>query len=351
MAESSASFTIVHRDRHGEPDFVYPWDGNLATCVVASINICRGMLRNAKIRSAFVSFTREYNRSNPRAWYQDPRYGYETTEDVVVTFINVILASFPIVYIDESITSPGTLGGHPRRAWDHHFQPRDQSILLNGWRVRDMVAAATRAHRTNDPSDNENKRFRTFIFLFANTFLHEIGHTLVTFLTKGRTSTPRHIRATIRGYSADGRGEAGRNLEEIIFGGTMEFYRDRADDDSQPGIPHTFTREGVRRISQESIDDTVRYYFHSPYHLEGRLRNSCEMEPLGHNYPQPVLTDPMEWIIMDTFKKLPECQKESLVWRKEDPEGRGRETGRFLGLSFSRACENLWENFSGSPNN
>ena len=96
-----------------------------------------------------------------------------------------------------------------------------------------MVAAATRAHRTNDPSDNENKRFRTFIFLFANTFLHEIGHTLVTFLTKGRTSTPRHIRATIRGYSADGRGEAGRNLEEIIFGGTMEFYRDRADDDSQ----------------------------------------------------------------------------------------------------------------------
>ena len=133
MAESSASFTIVHRDRHGEPDFVYPWDGNLATCVVASINICRGMLRNAKIRSAFVSFTREYNRSNPRAWYQDPRYGYETTEDVVVTFINVILASFPIVYIDESITSPGTLGGHPRRAWDHHFQPRDQSILLNGW--------------------------------------------------------------------------------------------------------------------------------------------------------------------------------------------------------------------------
>lgn len=133
MAESSASFTIVHRDRHGEPDFVYPWDGNLAAYVVASINICRGMLRNAKIRSAFVSFTREFNRSNPRAWYQDPQYGYETNEDVVVTFINVILASFPIVYIDDSITSPGILGGHPRRGWDHHFQPRDQSILLNGW--------------------------------------------------------------------------------------------------------------------------------------------------------------------------------------------------------------------------
>lgn len=100
-------------------------------------------------------------------------------------------------------------------------------------RVRDMVAAATRAHQTNDPSDNENKRFRTFIFLFANTFLHEIGHTLVTFLTKGQACTPRHIRATTRGYSGEDRGEAGRNLETVIFGGTMEYYRDRADDDSQ----------------------------------------------------------------------------------------------------------------------
>lgn len=133
MAQSSASFTIVHRDRGGNPDFIYPSDGNLATCVVASINICRGMLRNTKIRSAFVSLAREFDRSQPRAWYQDPLRGYETIEDVVVDFINTILTSFPIVYVDDSITSPGYLGGTPRRVWDHHFRPRDQSILLNGW--------------------------------------------------------------------------------------------------------------------------------------------------------------------------------------------------------------------------
>ena len=134
MAESSASFTIVHRDRSGKPDFVYSCDDKLASLVVASINVCRGMLRDPKIRSAFVSFAREYNRSGsvPRAWYRDPYYGYESMEDVVNTYIEVILASFPIVYIDDSITSPSCLAACPRRPWIHHFQPRDQSILLNG---------------------------------------------------------------------------------------------------------------------------------------------------------------------------------------------------------------------------
>ena len=96
-----------------------------------------------------------------------------------------------------------------------------------------MVAAATRAAQTNDPSDDENKRFRTFIFMFANTFLHEIAHILVTFLTKGRTGTPPRITAQVGGYSGDLRGEAGRNLEIIIFGGTIEYNLDPADDESQ----------------------------------------------------------------------------------------------------------------------
>lgn len=100
-----------------------------------------------------------------------------------------------------------------------------------------MVAAATRAGQTYDPSDDENRRFRTFIFLFANAFLHEIGHTLVTFLTKGRTGTPPHIKAQVRGYSGEFHGEAGRNLETIIFGGTLEYYLDHADDYSQVRLP------------------------------------------------------------------------------------------------------------------
>ena len=96
-----------------------------------------------------------------------------------------------------------------------------------------MVAAMTRAEQTNDPNDHEHKRFRSFKFVFANTLLHEIGHVFVTFLTKGRTATPSHLQADVAGYSGEHEGEAGRNLETIIFGGTIEYYRDHADDDSQ----------------------------------------------------------------------------------------------------------------------
>ena len=100
-------------------------------------------------------------------------------------------------------------------------------------RIRDMVAALIRAEQTNDPNDYEHRRFRIFNFIFANTFLHEIAHVFVTFLTKGRTGTPRRLRAEVTGYSGEDRGEAGRHLETIIFGGTLEYYRDHADDDSQ----------------------------------------------------------------------------------------------------------------------
>ena len=131
MAQSSASLTVIHRDRHGKPDFIYPCDGGVVTCVNASANICRGMLRNMKIRSAFLSFIREFNRSQPK-WYHEASHGFESYEDVVDSFITTILAIFPVVYIDDSLDNPDRLGGHLRREWDVDFQPYDQSIDLNG---------------------------------------------------------------------------------------------------------------------------------------------------------------------------------------------------------------------------
>ena len=100
-----------------------------------------------------------------------------------------------------------------------------------------MVAAANRAEQTNDRGDYDNKRFRTFIFLWANTILHELGHTLITFLNRGGGETPPHITSEVSGYSSEYRGEAGRNLETILFGGVMQYYQDFADDDSQVWPP------------------------------------------------------------------------------------------------------------------
>lgn len=62
-----------------------------------------------------------------------------------------------------------------------------------------MVTAATKAEQTNDPNNHESKRYRTFIFVFANVILHEIGHLLLTFLTKGRTDSPLRTTSRILG--------------------------------------------------------------------------------------------------------------------------------------------------------
>ena len=79
-----------------------------------------------------------------------------------------------------------------------------------------MVAAATRARHFKDRNDYENKEFRTFLFIFANAFFHETCHLFTTYLTQGRHD----------GCSKMDRGEFGRYMETVVFGGTLEYYRD-----------------------------------------------------------------------------------------------------------------------------
>ena len=82
-------------------------------------------------------------------------------------------------------------------------------------------------------SVDSGERFRNFQFLFANTFLHEVGgHLLITYLNEGQSITP----ASIAGhwvYSSTPFGEAGRALESKVFGGNLEYYRSLKEDDHQ----------------------------------------------------------------------------------------------------------------------
>ena len=101
-----------------------------------------------------------------------------------------------------------------------------------------MVKAFDEAAQTNDQLDTNGQHFRTFVFMFAHVILHELGHMLVTFLTRGEAVTPPRIKAEVTGYSNKYRGEAGRNLELILFGGNLEYYLGDADDASQAS-PHS----------------------------------------------------------------------------------------------------------------
>ena len=132
MSQDVATFLIVHRDATGTPDSIYPWNEKPYACVVTSINVCRAMLQYVKIRAALVSLAREYNRSVSNAWYSEAHHGFETIESVVLAFLQAILTVFPTVYIDDSLDNPSCLGASIRHAWYDEFEPRKQSILVNG---------------------------------------------------------------------------------------------------------------------------------------------------------------------------------------------------------------------------
>jgi hypothetical protein len=97
-----------------------------------------------------------------------------------------------------------------------------------------MLAVSNSSQKANQ------QRFRTFQFLFATTFVHEVGgHLLVTFLGNGRPITPPQI--TGPNYGSVTNGESGRFLELNLFGGNTEYFHDATQDKGQvkysPPIP------------------------------------------------------------------------------------------------------------------
>ena len=120
-----------------------------------------------------------------------------------------------------------------------------------------MCHAAKTAQEVNLEHSVENKRFRGFMFLFANVFMHELGHLFTTFLYKGRRNTPTYIYGAMVGVSEGShsyggsrnygyprvasepaKGEAGRKLEELLFGGLICFYRQPITEDERQVCSH-----------------------------------------------------------------------------------------------------------------
>lgn len=93
-----------------------------------------------------------------------------------------------------------------------------------------MCEAAKKAEKSNDPNSKESKRYRTFVFLYATTIIHELAHVFVTYLSRGGTITPPEVNA---GDAKNTEGESGSYLEEQVFGGVVLHPRDPNDDAGQ----------------------------------------------------------------------------------------------------------------------
>lgn len=103
-----------------------------------------------------------------------------------------------------------------------------------------MLVAAEDAKNSKDASSKEYKRYRTFLFLFAITFLHELGHLFISFLVKdGRDSPPQLSIDLVDDIHGDST-ESGRLLEVLLFGGAVVPARDSADDVGQACLYFAF---------------------------------------------------------------------------------------------------------------
>lgn len=121
-----SAFIIWHRDSNGRPDETYQPTSGLAGPIVDSINICRWMLAHGKVVEAFNKLGRDYGKGRPNTWYKNKNQAANI-------FIKQILETFPLVFVDDTVREPKCGAIHKRRKWDApHFEPLNQSILLNG---------------------------------------------------------------------------------------------------------------------------------------------------------------------------------------------------------------------------
>ena len=124
------AFIIFDRDPNGKPTEIFSCDTRVATYVSTSIMICREMLKDSTVRDAFQTLAYEVDPKWTGSWYQNL-----TPKDVAELFIKKILDSFPLVFVDQSMTNPNTLAVTWRREWGvdgSSFESRTQGIVLNG---------------------------------------------------------------------------------------------------------------------------------------------------------------------------------------------------------------------------
>ena|SRR3569833_2099710 len=109
-----------------------------------------------------------------------------------------------------------------------------------------MVGATATMWNIADINPPESRRLlnrhKQFQFLFAVATAHELCHAFTGYLAQGdnsedyRSYTPpsaSHLDFVTIDDGVEVQGESGRWFENAMFGGSLEFFRDRDDDHGQ----------------------------------------------------------------------------------------------------------------------
>ncbi|KAJ5116046.1 hypothetical protein N7456_000394 [Penicillium angulare] len=249
------------------------------TYLAYSSRLVIDLLSTSQARQCLTRIALEYDRVAFRSslFIGDPR----RAQYYIDLFLRKISQRFPAIIIDEGIQNPDILAMHERSPWSgtyEQFDARMQSVILNASKVYGMINAGR--------LQESEQVFWRYHFLLATAMAHEIGgHILITFLGQGRKHTPRTIGAP--GYlDADGiTGEAGRNLEMQLFGGTIEYYQSSNQRTQDTGVPHIVTARGRKlRIH----DDMFRNFFHRRFQFPLQISSETTgyTRNMGDGFPR-----------------------------------------------------------------
>ena len=124
--KNASNYTIYHRDESGSPNFQYIPNDGVTNCLAKSINLCREILKHPKASEGLTNQAGMYV-SIP-GHPADPRK-MKTLADA---FLQMVDERFPNVFVDDSLQSLNTGGGHWRFPFTGTFRTSDQYIFLNG---------------------------------------------------------------------------------------------------------------------------------------------------------------------------------------------------------------------------
>ena len=89
----------------------------------------------------------------------------------------------------------------------------------------DQMSAAFENTLDGPSNENRHQLFRNLLFMTTHTLFHEVCHVFVSYLTKGEENTPPQINDPTVRFDGNG-GEAGRNIEYLVFGGTINWFHE-----------------------------------------------------------------------------------------------------------------------------
>ncbi|KAL9066077.1 MAG: hypothetical protein Q9161_007802 [Pseudevernia consocians] len=293
MPEPNAiDFTIHRRAVSGELEPRYPLQHGMTTCVVKVIKICQAMLRQQVARDSLTSIAGRYCTARQQRWFLRERPNTpENLKAVVDEFLGLIFDRFPTIIVDYTLENPNEHGGYWRRTpLTGDFKSSEQYFYLNGPITNHMLAAAIIAK-----GSVENREFADFLFMFSNTIFHEMAHVFITYLGRGKETTPPNSMLRTP-KSSDAVAEAGFDLEIGMFGGIVYYYSDPVNATPVDGCNTAYINIASRfyRINAETRDRTVKCDFKFPYEHDPKAETRKLSRPC-EDMPEDNYTDPWDY--------------------------------------------------------